>query len=151
VEEIEGSPSPGIHLAQVNCVVYGGSCFISKVLGISDKPRHIADLCADNDVSGYPQMNIYRDGKFVETFKGARDYDRVTSFMSKHAEPTSPTSYSLPHVPSETETPLHIQSARTVPNPEGMVMALNGRNFQKALEQGPLFVKFFAPWYLYQP
>lgn len=72
VEDNQKSADPGIHLAQVNCVVDG-------------------DLCNQNGVNSYPQMNLYRDGQFVETFRQSREYNLLAEYLVKHAEPTSQT------------------------------------------------------------
>ncbi|EEB90662.1 hypothetical protein MPER_11101, partial [Moniliophthora perniciosa FA553] len=68
VQEYEAQTNPGVRLAQVNCAVHG-------------------DLCNDNGVTGYPQLNLYRDGEFVETFEGQREADLVREFLKKHARP----------------------------------------------------------------
>ncbi|KIK54363.1 hypothetical protein GYMLUDRAFT_48733 [Collybiopsis luxurians FD-317 M1] len=116
----EGGEDPtGIKLAQVNCAVHG-------------------DLCNANGVKGYPQMNIYKDGEFVETFKGARELPRLTEFLKRHA-PVTPT-----EEPEDEETEL--ETPGTNPNPTGSVIVLDDSNFDNVLSEGPAFVKFYAPW-----
>ncbi|KAH9920797.1 thioredoxin-like protein [Fomitopsis serialis] len=142
VQENANMSDPGIHLAQVNCAVHG-------------------DLCKAHGVDGYPQMNLYRDGAFVEMYRQPRSYDILTSYLSEHAEPTS-----LPALPETTEVPvvtavpdpvpqLKVQEYRdtykpTVPvkdlNPDGKVLALDDKTFQSAVDEGHVFVKFYAPW-----
>ncbi|KZT63979.1 thioredoxin-like protein [Daedalea quercina L-15889] len=117
VKENANMSDPGIHLAQVNCAVHG-------------------DLCRDHGVDGYPQMNLYRDGKFVETYRQSRAYDLLTSYLSAHAEPTS-----LPALPGTTEAPV-----ATDVNPDGKVYALDEKTFQNAVDEGHIFIKFYAPW-----
>jgi thioredoxin domain-containing protein 5 len=90
-------------------------------------------------------MNIYRNGDFVEMYKGSRDYDLINSFLSKHAEPTSSSSA---NVPSVTKPALHLQTPRAERNRDGIVLMLDEKNFKKVVDQGPVFVKFFAPWYI---
>ncbi|KIK54358.1 hypothetical protein GYMLUDRAFT_177266 [Collybiopsis luxurians FD-317 M1] len=116
----EGGEDPtGVKLAQVNCAVHG-------------------DLCSTNGVKGYPQMNIYKDGEFVETFKGARELPRLTEFLKRHA-PVAPT-----EEPELEETEL--ETPGTNPNPTGNVIVLDDSNFDNVLSEGPAFVKFYAPW-----
>ncbi|KAF7301221.1 Leucyl aminopeptidase [Mycena indigotica] len=103
--------SESIQLAQVDCSVHG-------------------DLCTANGVGGYPQMNIYRDGQFVEKFKGSRDLDLLNEFLNKH-KPRSP-----PPPPPPTVTL----------NKNGEVAVLTPDSFQGMVEQGPAFIKFYAPW-----
>jgi hypothetical protein len=136
------SPDPGIHLAQVNCVVYG-------------------DFCEANKIEYFPKLNLYRNGEFVDTFAGAREYDALLEYVSKHAEPTStpqaPPSATSPQTSQTTvEAPtmtkpvevLHVQTPRADINPSGSVLALGSHNFQDVVNQGPVFVKYFAPWYV---
>ncbi|KAJ3713890.1 thioredoxin-like protein [Lentinula raphanica] len=111
----------GVKLAQVNCAVHG-------------------DLCNANNVKGYPQLNLYNNGEFVETFKGGRDLDRLTEFVKRHAPP--PPSEVQPAV----DTVEDEVSSGPTPNLSGSVLVLNDSNFQSALQEGPAFVKFFAPW-----
>lgn len=133
------TPDPGIQLAQVNCVVHG-------------------DLCTANKISGYPQLNLYRNGEFVETYKKARDYDLLLAYINKHSEPTSKPKIAAPSVttPAAIQAPtttkpvevLHVQTPRADINPSGAVIPLTPDNFQDVIDQSPTFVKFFAPWYV---
>lgn len=132
VEDTKNALDPGIHLAQINCLVYG-------------------DLCEENKIGYFPQLNLYRNGEFVEIFGGARDYDALLEYINKHAEPTSPPSVptlTAVQVPSPVEA-LHVQTPRADINPAGSVLELGPHNFQDVIDQGPVFVKFFAPWYVH--
>ena len=128
--ETEAQSDAGISLAQVNCVVYG-------------------DLCEDLGVKIYPQLNLYRDGSFVETFQGSREYDRLKDFIAKHSEPTGTVKDATPVKTGSEATPtvkvLHLQTSREV-NPSGTVLPLDSSNFDQVVRQGAAFVKFFAPW-----
>jgi thioredoxin domain-containing protein 5 len=135
-EDIKNTPNSGIQLAQVNCVVYG-------------------DLCNENKITGFPQLNLYRNGEFVNTFEGARDYNVLVEYVNKYAEPTSTTKSPPPATsPPPTQTPtttkqvevLHVQTPRADINPLGSVLELGPHNFQNFIDQGPVFVKYFAPW-----
>ncbi|KAJ6595666.1 protein disulfide isomerase [Mycena vulgaris] len=111
VEQSENSA--GVQLAQVDCSVNG-------------------DLCDANGIKGYPQMNLYRDGEFVEKYKGNRDFDLLTDYLAKNAQKPKALSPSPP---------------ATIPlNPKGEVSVLNPDNFHTTLEHGPAFIKFYAPW-----
>jgi len=82
------------------------------------------DLCHDEDIQAWPTLRIYRDGRNIEEFDGDRELDRLIDFTVKHGrKPSGPT-----------------------PNPEGAVLALNSASFQSTVANGPVFVKFFAPW-----
>ncbi|KAF9076692.1 protein disulfide isomerase [Rhodocollybia butyracea] len=110
----------GVRLAQINCAVHG-------------------DLCEAHGVKGYPEMNIYKDGVFVETFKGARDSERLTEFIKRHAPPPPPEA-ELQELEPET-----LASSANF-NPSGDVLVLDESNFQSSMAEGPTFVKFYAPW-----
>lgn len=128
VEETESQEDPGIHLAQVNCAVDG-------------------DLCRDNQVTGYPQMNLYKNGEFVETFKKSREIEIVREFISSHAQkktPPPPPPPPPPAAPAKVEQQIPI--VREVYNPAGTVMKLTPRTFAQTLKKGHVFVKYFAPW-----
>lgn len=103
-------------------------------------------MCDKNGVKGYPQINLYRDGEFVEKYKGSRDYDLLVSYIGKHAKPTGIIVDEA--VPTTTVVPaLHVQTTRAVPNPSGTVVSLDDKTFDTVINQAPTFVKFFAPWY----
>ncbi|OBZ66615.1 Thioredoxin domain-containing protein 5 [Grifola frondosa] len=132
VEDNHNAADPGIHLAQVNCAVHG-------------------DLCVKHNVDGYPQMNLYRNGEYIETYKQSREYELLKTYLSAHAEPNSVSSL----LPSPTPSPQSsiVQSApegvlsmsRDI-NPSGSVLALDEKTFKGTIDQGGVFVKFFAPW-----
>ncbi|KZT20616.1 thioredoxin-like protein [Neolentinus lepideus HHB14362 ss-1] len=137
VEQTEKKSDPGIRLAQVNCAVNG-------------------DLCSENGVTGYPQLNLYKDGQFVEMYKKARSIELLEEFIGMHAEPTGKftpaDSASTATTQSETSTSNDAAVATSPPvltrspNPRGSVLSLDGNTFQDAIKDSPTFVKFFAPW-----
>ncbi|KAG8218223.1 thioredoxin-like protein [Butyriboletus roseoflavus] len=156
VAHFENMPDPGVHLAQVNCALNG-------------------DLCNDNGVTGYPQMNLYRNGEFVESYESDREFHFLVEYLDAHADsqvvleeegsgedvpapvPVSteqeaaPTPTPTP-TPTSTSTPsptaerLVVQTPRTGANPAGTVVSLDVQTFDNFLARGPAFVKFFAPW-----
>ncbi|KAI0029678.1 thioredoxin-domain-containing protein [Vararia minispora EC-137] len=116
VEAYKGSP---VHLAQVDCSVNG-------------------DLCNAHGVSGYPTMNMYKDGKGIGKFEGARTRARLDDYI------TDKTSVSL-------RAAIPAQDASAAPtlvdlNPLGEVLSLDEKTFARAVQEGNMFVKFFAPW-----
>ncbi|TFY83254.1 hypothetical protein EWM64_g755 [Hericium alpestre] len=129
VADYEGS---SVHLAGVNCAVHG-------------------DLCTENGVQGYPQLNLYHDGKLLEQFKGIRDRERITKFITKHTSFTLPSISSAPAASPITSTTAQ-EAVSTEPepladiNPNGEVLKLTSATFPTAAAEGTLFVKFFAPW-----
>ncbi|KAI1792500.1 thioredoxin-domain-containing protein [Ganoderma leucocontextum] len=133
VEANDKKPDPGIHLAQVNCAVHG-------------------DLCRKNNVDGYPQMNLYKDGKYLETFSQSRTIDILTNYLAAHAEPRNPPAAesssketASPVTPDKDELAEQIASHEDL-NPTGTVLSLDEKNFRQIIDKGHVFVKFFAPW-----
>ncbi|KAJ6460834.1 thioredoxin-like protein [Mycena vitilis] len=98
-----GEMFAGVQLARVDCIAS-------------------EELCQANDITGYPEMRLYRDGELVARYAGRRDFDLLGEFLSKVAPPSGPT-----FVP-------------------GDVAILDRHNFSTALAQGPAFVKFYTPW-----
>ncbi|KAG7096483.1 hypothetical protein E1B28_003913 [Marasmius oreades] len=115
VKDNEAQSDPGIRLAQVNCIAQG-------------------DLCNANGVAGYPELNIYVDGKKMDRFSGNREKHILMAYMKKWAR-------SQPEQVEETR-----ESAVIPPNPSGEVLVLDPENFESTIASGPTFVKFFAPW-----
>jgi hypothetical protein len=84
-----------------------------------------AALCNAQGVKGYPQMNLYRDGDFVDTYYGSRSFDLLMTHLAA----------ATPRVPSG----LH-------PNPDGEIAILNPQNFTATLAHGPTFVSFYPQY-----
>lgn len=124
-----------------------------------------SDLCRDNNVDGYPQMNLYRDGQFVDTYKKARDFELITAYLDEHIEPKETST------PEPTPTPVPSPPVVSVPTPDtreliaetfklpdektynsaGNVVILNEKSFTDTVAEGHVFVKFYAPWYVLSP
>lgn len=136
--DVDSVKDPGITLAQVNCVQYG-------------------DFCTEMKIKYYPMLNLWRNGEFVETYEGSRDLEVLQEYIEKHAKSTTPkiapTSTELAVVVAPTSTKaaevLHIQTPRADVNAAGTVLKLDPTNFNEVLAQGPVFIKFFAPWCVY--
>jgi thiol-disulfide isomerase/thioredoxin len=127
----------GVQLAQVDCSVNGG-VYLGWPRIEHCYSLNATDLCDANKVKGYPQLNLYRDGEFVEKYKANRDYDLLTKYIDKHAPPPkAPSPPSPPAAP-----PVHAPAV----NSKGEVTVLDPDNFHAHLEQGPAFIKFYAPW-----
>ncbi|KAF8509427.1 thioredoxin-like protein [Hysterangium stoloniferum] len=119
VDHIASQDDPGISLARVNCVVQG-------------------DLCTAKDVNGYPSLKLYEDGKEIGEFQESREFDLLASYLKENAR-KSPSTPPPPPPPPPSE-PVFI------PNPKGQVLSLDYSTFPETIDQGPTFVKFFAPW-----
>ena len=86
----------------------------------------MVDLCKKNNIEGYPSLQIYKDGKQLEEFRDDREFDLLVNFVDKHARKSG--------------------ASETVANPNGVVLPLDRHNFQKTIDEGPAFIKFYAPW-----
>ncbi|KAG6865383.1 hypothetical protein C0991_003086 [Blastosporella zonata] len=92
------------------------------------------DLCNENGITAYPTMKMLNKGKEVDRYTGSRDLLDLHNFINRNAEaflspPSAP--------PQKKEEEL---------NPVGEVLSLTSTTFVSTLAQGPMFVKFFAPW-----
>ncbi|QRW15750.1 thioredoxin [Rhizoctonia solani] len=107
----------GFTMAQVNCIAQG-------------------DLCSDNQVTGYPQVMLFKEGKKMEEYSGDRTPADLSSWIDKRVADYAQSSASESDSVSSTA---HL-------NPSGEVVVLTPETFDKALSEGPIFIKFYAPW-----
>jgi hypothetical protein len=150
-------PDPGVHLAQVNCALSGGTS-----LPRSTRPPH-RRLSRPLQRQRHLAKNLYRNGEFVDTYNTDREFHLLLEYLNAHAEPTgtsqeevvpspalAPASTEQEAIPTLTPTPaadrLIVQTPRTDANPSGTVVSLDVQTFDDFLSQGPAFIKFFAPW-----
>ena len=95
-------------------------------------------------------MNLYKNGHFIETFKKARSLENLHEFLSPYTKRKSTTEQEVKKdetiLSLDNETP---KMPEHIPNPHGAVLSLDPSNFQKVMGEGPMFVKFFAPWYVH--
>lgn len=84
---------------------------------------------------------MFENGKMVEQFKGARELDRLKTFIAKHAKKQEEEAKPVVDTPATPKRP-----PRPTVNPTGEELVLNTASFSRAIEQGPTFVKFYAPW-----
>jgi hypothetical protein len=110
---------------------------------VSETPT---DLCRQNGVDGYPQMNLYHDGVFQMTFKGMRSHEHVVNFIKEQTGVTDPS-----RSPPPPELPEHdLQTPHSDRNPQGEVLVLNPETFPSVVASGDVFIKFFAPWWVFR-
>ena len=107
----------------------------SNLIVSFDRVRLI-DLCDTNHVIGYPTLFIYEDGEMLEEYNGNRDLEEMKDFIKRHVKNDENTS-----VVEVEEPPLPKL------NTQGQVLSIPSQAaFFSTLEEGPAFVKFFAPW-----
>ena len=107
-------------------------------------PRHLnpnqfstvlQDKCQELQVNGWPQLNLYKSGELVDTFKKSRELELLKEYLDKYL--VVETRLPPPPVP---------KAPTRILNPEGKILELDERNFSSETKQGGVFVKFFAPW-----
>lgn len=86
-------------------------------------------------------MNMYRNGDFLSKFKGARQWDDLTSFIDGYSDHKDETQ--VDEVANKEEKPAKVY------NSQGMVQAVDKKGLEALIEDGPVFVKFYAPWYVH--
>ena len=59
------------HFASVNCIAFG-------------------DVCEKNGVRAWPTFNLYKDGEFVETYKGGRSMKDFSHYVEERLEQIKP-------------------------------------------------------------
>ena len=90
-------------------------------------------------------MNLYHDGVFQITFEGARNHEHIVDFIKEHTEVSEPSRSEPPP-----ELPEHdLQTPHSQRNPHGEVLALTPETFPDVVANGDVFVKFFAPWWVF--
>lgn len=85
-------------------------------------------------------MNLYKSGEFLTKFKGARTWDELTSFVDGYSV------HSNEPEPAVVATPNKNDELAKVYNSNGMVQAVDKKGLEALVEDGPVFVKFYAPW-----
>ena len=89
-------------------------------------------------------MQIHLRDLAVETFKKPRDIETLRAYASENAE-SAPVIEHPPVVKAKTEDTSPIKPGK-IHNPMGKVVTLDQTNFEKTMQEGHVFVKFFAPW-----
>ncbi|XP_066252341.1 thioredoxin domain-containing protein 5 homolog [Euwallacea similis] len=88
-----------------------------------------AKICSDQDVTGYPTLKFFKPGDNTGVkFRGTRDLPTLTNFINEQ-------------IRQDEDTPPGLVATKESPLKE-----LNNDNFEKIIEKGKAFVKFYAPW-----
>ena len=99
----------------------------------------VQDKCGELGVSGWPQLNLYKNGELVDTFRKARELNLLKEYLDKHIEEDIDAETHAPPPPTQ-------KAPTRILNPEGKVLQLDERTFSNEVKNGGAFVKFFAPW-----
>jgi len=96
-----------------------------------DCTQHQA-VCQEHEVRGYPTLGYFRNGRKIETYKGARNLPELTSFVNTQKAAAGKDDTEDGKVPE--------------PKTGSPVAKLDNDNFEDEIKSGVAFVKFFAPW-----
>ncbi len=91
-------------------------------------------VCQDNEVKGYPTLAYFRNGKKIETYRGARNLPELKDFIkSTREEAAGKADDSADKVPEK--------------EPASAVTNLGPGEFDSTVSKAKVaFIKFFAPW-----
>ncbi|XP_017778196.1 PREDICTED: thioredoxin domain-containing protein 5 [Nicrophorus vespilloides] len=102
----------------------GSNVRIAKVDCTTD-----GDVCNANDVTGYPTLKFFKIGEKEGTkFRGTRDLPSLTTFINEQINMEG----------HGDEVP--------IPKNSGGLTELTEDNFEKFVQSGKHFIKFYAPW-----
>ncbi|GJJ72042.1 hypothetical protein EMPS_04399 [Entomortierella parvispora] len=126
-EELQGlETSKDFKFAEVNCLMEG-------------------DICDDNNVRGYPSLQLFHSGKSLESYDGPRDLKDLKGYATKRAEEYSPSRRAQEAVKQNSA-----RSPQPNVNPEGKVAVLDAMTYTAALQGGgggaPWLIEYYAPW-----
>lgn len=98
-EAVKPFETRGLHMAQVDCIAQG-------------------DLCVKNNVEFYPQMKLYTDGVFLESYEGSKKLEELKAYLDKQSNQylSNKTSTNQPSTP-KTDTASHTKPIVEVPPP----------------------------------
>jgi len=88
-------------------------------------------VCQEHEVKGYPTLHYFRDGRKLETYKGARTLAELKDFVNTEKGEVGKAASEDGKVPEVKVSP---------------VLKLDKDNFEEETKTGIAFVKFFAPW-----
>ena len=133
VAEIYKDPDSPLKMGQMNCAVHGGVS-VAQFLFMRVS-NFCKDKCGELGVTGWPQLDIYKNGELVDTFRKSRELDLLKEYLKEYIDTEIPT-----------HPPLAQKTQTRISNPDGKVLQLDAQNFSNEIKNGGAFVKFFAPW-----
>ncbi|KAJ2054054.1 Thioredoxin domain-containing protein 5, partial [Coemansia sp. S155-1] len=113
-------------------------------------------VCEENHVDGYPTVNLYVNGRYIEEIPVKYTYDAMKGYVLKLPERVERGDFVQPTSqapsPGLTDTPVSSNDVTDAKhgteeyNPYGEVVTLTKESFADKTSSGPWFVKFYAPW-----
>jgi protein disulfide-isomerase-like protein len=134
-----------------------------------------SSLCQKYEIRSYPTVKLFISGSLKETYRGERTYEAyinlVTHYLNPQLEKQTPSPSIVNTHPNPNPNPnLNLNKENLSPLPptsvkstvnlnikerlastnaesdEDHVIVLNSENWQEMISEGPILVKFFAPW-----
>eukprot|EP00092_Neocalanus_flemingeri_P060104 GFUD01071999.1.p1 GENE.GFUD01071999.1~~GFUD01071999.1.p1 ORF type:complete len:414 (+),score=147.69 GFUD01071999.1:53-1243(+) len=89
-------------------------------------------VCQEQEVKGYPTLAYFRNGRKMETYKGARNLEDLKDFVKTEKGEAGKDATEDGKVPE--------------PKAASPVVKLDKDNYEAETKAGVAFIKFFAPW-----
>jgi thioredoxin domain-containing protein 5 len=99
-------------------------------------------LCKEHGIQGYPTIKFFHKEMKGVKHSGARDLETLKKFVETRLEAGPPSEEEA--APPKKEEPK--KEEVKMPEGESKVLELNVDNWDKTIERGYYFVKFYAPW-----
>ncbi|KAJ2821411.1 hypothetical protein FBU31_004916, partial [Coemansia sp. 'formosensis'] len=112
-------------------------------------------VCEENHVDGYPTVNLYVNGRYIEEMSVKYTYNDMKGYVlklpervkrGKFVQPAPPAPSDLAGTPANSNDVADVKHSAEKYNPYGEVVTLTKENFADKTSQGPWFIKFYAPW-----
>jgi len=129
-----------------------------------------SSLCQKYEIRSYPTVKLFISGNPKETYRGERTYEGYINLVIHYLNPqlnleiqTPPSIVNTnpklnremvspsPQPPGKSPVNLNILKEQASTNGESIsdedhVIVLNSENWEEMISEGPILVKFFAPW-----
>lgn len=98
-------------------------------------------MCNEHNIKGYPTIQLYSNGQFIENYAQQRDFDVMSAYIiaaaEEHASPAS-------NIPNQNLADIGV-------NPIGKVTQLTAETFdsQVARSKEPWILQMYTPWCKY--
>ncbi|KAM3587224.1 hypothetical protein VKS41_002260 [Umbelopsis sp. WA50703] len=113
------SSTKNFHLGAIDCTVYG-------------------DLCHAHKITGYPTIQLYSNGQYIENYAGSREFDVLSAYILTAAEKHASSAANMPdQKPDDVGV-----------NPTGKVVQLTADTFDSKVARGkePWWIQMYTPW-----
>lgn len=107
------------------------------------RPTVLIFVSADAHPLTDPQINLYSDGRFLQTYSGDRSAEHLTQFIRDQS-----VAYTSKQSAGEGEESEEYGSRTGLgrPNPQGRAVEVDHLGLEQLKMQGPVLVDFYAPW-----